>query len=642
MLKSIIFLPLIGSILIGLNFKVISNKFAQIISTTLMLISAILAIYLFYEVVFLNHSYELVLFSWLDISRIQINWVLKADSLSATMMLIVTMISFIVHLYSIEYMRDEPKIPKFMAYLSLFTFFMLALVSANNFIQLFFGWEGVGLCSYLLIGFWYHKESANNASMKAFIVNRIGDFSFIIAICIIAMVFNSLNFAEVFLNLSHHDSQIIEFLGFKVRALDLICILLFIGCMGKSAQLGLHTWLADAMEGPTPVSALIHAATMVTAGVFLVVRCSPIFEYSLLAKEIMIIIGSVTCLFAATIAMTQNDIKKIIAYSTCSQLGYMFFACGVSAYNGAIFHLMTHAFFKALLFLGAGSVIHATNGQQELNKLGGLKSKLPFTHLIMWIGSLALIGIYPFAGYFSKDFILEAAYAEGNNFGYFAFLMGLLAAFCTAFYSGRLIIKTFYGPTKLTNEQLAEVHEAPILMKIPLLLLAIGAILMGFVGQQLWLMIDQIDSFWHGSIMVKTNNNILSKIEEVSFIIKLTPVIVGISGILTAYFAYLIYPVTTKLIKNRLPKIYSLFSNSYYFDQLYETVLVKQIIKLSNFLINYFEPSLIRLGPTNVTKVTNQLGLIINQLQSGYLLHYALFILGTLAMIISWYILTIV
>ncbi|MFZ9470461.1 MAG: NADH-quinone oxidoreductase subunit L, partial [Rickettsiales bacterium] len=469
--KLIIFLPLIGFLVSGLSSRIFANhdsnhhtkadKFAQYFTTFLMFASAISAGILFYE---FNQNRQIsteIIFPFIHSGNFVANWEIHVDALSVVMFVVVTFVSSLVHLYSIGYMHEDKSIARFMSYLSLFTFFMLALVSSANFVQLFFGWEGVGVASYLLIGFWFKKDSANRASMKAFIANRVGDLGLILAIALIYLNFGSLNYNDVFYNICNHSGDRFYMLGTEFLTIDTICILLFIGAMGKSAQIGLHVWLADAMEGPTPVSALIHAATMVTAGVFLVARCSPLFELSPIALDLVVIVGATTAIFSASIALTQNDIKRIIAYSTCSQLGYMFFACGVSAYSGAIFHLATHAFFKALLFLSAGSVIHAMHHEQDIQKMGGLWKKIPFTYAMMWIGSLALAGFPPFAGYYSKDVILETAYIAHSPLGNFAYAVGIITAFLTTFYSWRLIFLTFHGKTRADNHTYSHAHESP-------------------------------------------------------------------------------------------------------------------------------------------------------------------------------------
>src|SRR5271154_1329854 len=456
-----IFLPLLGAFIAGFFGRWIGDRGAQLVTCLALVIAAVLGSVLFVNVALHGHGRTIDMFTWIDTGDLQIEWALRYDTLSAVMVAMVTLVSAMVHIYSVGYMAHDKSIPRFMAYLSLFTFFMLMLVTADNFVQLFFGWEGVGLCSYLLVGFWYDRPSANAAAIKAFIVNRIGDFGFALGIFTVYLIFGSLQFDTVFAAAPDVAHNTIPFLGFDVDAITIACILLFIGAMGKSAQLGLHTWLPDAMEGPTPVSALIHAATMVTAGVFMLARLSPLFEYSPVALGIVVVVGGTTAIFAASIGMAQNDIKRVIAYSTCSQLGYMFFAAGVSAYGAAMFHLITHAFFKALLFLGAGSVIHAVSGEQDMRKMGGLRSLIPATYVLMWIGSLSLAGIWPFAGYYSKDTILEAAWAAGGFIGNYAYCLGILTAFLTAFYSWRLLFMTFHGKPRASREIMNHVHESP-------------------------------------------------------------------------------------------------------------------------------------------------------------------------------------
>ena len=637
MILGIVFLPLIAAIICGLFCHKISHKASQFITSISMLLVAILAYISFYQVSILNAPYDIHLLQWIDIESFSVNWSLKVDSLTAVMLIVVTTVSCLVHFYSIGYMHDDPHVPRFMAYLSLFTFFMLMLVTSNNLVQLFLGWEGVGLCSYLLIGFWFKKPSANKAAMKAFIVNRVADFAFALGIFTIFTIFNTVEFASIFEQAQYHKDATIKIFNHEYHSLTIGCLLLFVGCMGKSAQIGLHTWLADAMEGPTPVSALIHAATMVTAGVFLVARCSPIFEYAPLVLEIITIVGATTCLFAATIALTQNDIKKIIAYSTCSQLGYMFFACGVSAYNAGIFHLMTHAFFKALLFLGAGSVIHAMSGEQDINKMGGIYKKIPFTYLMMWIGSLALAGIYPFAGYFSKDLILEAAYGAGTTSGKFAFWCGIGAAFCTAFYSWRLLLKTFHGKTKANFEVMDHVHESPLVMTIPLAVLAIGALIAGFVGEK-WLEMSEL-TFWHKSIYIDISHKSLENAHNVAGWVKLLPSLAGIIGVALAYLFYLLYPRLPQVIANLIKPLYLLSYNKYYFDQIYNKILVKPLFCLSKLLWQKIDVNLIdNLGPNGLAALSNKMAIITNRLQSGFIYHYSLVMLVSLVGFISWYI----
>jgi NADH-quinone oxidoreductase subunit L len=481
----VVFSPLLGAIIAGFLGRLIGDRGAQLATCGLMGVSAIASLFVFQSVVVQGNGFTRELFTWIDSGTFELSWALKVDSLTAVMFSTVSVVSCMIHIYSIGYMAHDKSIPRFMAYLSLFTFFMLMLVSADNFVQMFFGWEGVGLVSYLLIGFWYDRPSACAAAIKAFLVNRVGDIGFALGIMGAFVLFGAVGFDQVFAAVPSFAEAEFSFIGIQGHALTTICILLFIGAMGKSAQLGLHTWLPDAMEGPTPVSALIHAATMVTAGVFMVCRLSPMFEYAPIALQIVTYVGAFTAFFAATVGLCQNDIKRVIAYSTCSQLGYMFFAAGVSAYGAAIFHLGTHAFFKALLFLGAGSVIHAMSDEQDMRKMGGLWKRIPQTYALMWIGSLALAGIgipgtfLGFSGFFSKDIIIEAAYGAHSGPGLLAFWAGVAAAFMTAFYSWRLIIMTFHGSPRMDQHTWDHVHESPRVMLWPLFVLAAGAIFGG-------------------------------------------------------------------------------------------------------------------------------------------------------------------
>ena len=493
---SIIGLPLIASIISGFFGKFIGDRNSEIITSLLVSISAIFSFIILYEVIQNQYEDNIIIATWINSGSLNVDWSMKIDPLSSVMLVVVTSVSALVHIYSIGYMSHDPHKPRFMAYLSLFTFAMLMLVTSDNFIQLFFGWEGVGLCSYFLIGFWFKKETANSAAIKAFIVNRVGDFGFALGIFLIFYLFGTVNYSEVFDQIPTITDKNLIFLGFEINAIDLICLLLFIGAMGKSAQIFLHTWLPDAMEGPTPVSALIHAATMVTAGVFLVVRCSPIYEYSELALNIITIVGMSTAFFAATVALVQTDIKKIIAYSTCSQLGYMFIATGVGAYNVAMFHLFTHAFFKALLFLGSGSVIHAFKDEQNINNMGGVWKKLPYTYALMVIGTLALTGFPFLSGFYSKDAIIEFAYLRGNTVGYYAAGFGIFTAFLTSIYSWRLLFKTFHGEYNNKNIKIEETHESPLVMLIPLIFLSIGAIFAGVTFKELFIGNNELNNFW--------------------------------------------------------------------------------------------------------------------------------------------------
>ena len=532
---SIIALPLIASIISGFFGKLIGDRSSEIITSLLVSISAIFSVLVLYEVVVNQYQENIIIATWISSGSLEVNWSMKIDSLSAVMLVVVTSVSALVHIYSIGYMSHDPHKPRFMAYLSLFTFAMLMLVTADNFIQLFFGWEGVGLCSYFLIGFWFKKESANKAAIKAFVVNRVGDFGFALGIFLIFYLFGTVNYTEVFAEIPNITDKNLVFLGITFNTVDLICLLLFIGAMGKSAQILLHTWLPDAMEGPTPVSALIHAATMVTAGVFLVVRCSPIYEYSDLALNIITIVGMSTAFFAATVALVQNDIKKIIAYSTCSQLGYMFFATGVGAYNVAMFHLFTHAFFKALLFLGSGSVIHAFKDEQNINNMGGVWKKLPYTYSLMIIGTLALTGFPFLSGFYSKDAIIEFAYLRGNTTGYYAAGIGIFTAFLTSIYSWRLIFKTFHGEYNNKEIKIDETHESPIVMLIPLVLLSIGAIFAGFLFKELFIGYEGLNNFWRDSIFFLKP---LSTDHPPLWFLLLTPTLVIVS-IPLAYYLFL-------------------------------------------------------------------------------------------------------
>jgi NADH-quinone oxidoreductase subunit L len=640
MIMYILFLPLTAAIFTGLLCKKVSNSFAQIFNSSLLVISALLSLFVFYDIVVVGKILQVDLFNWIDFGNFTIKWSIYADSLTAIMLVVVTIISSIVHIYSIGYMHDDPNVPKFMAYLSLFTFFMLMLVTSNNLVQLFFGWEGVGLCSYLLIGFWYQKQSACDAAVKAFVVNRVGDVFFAIGIFSIFFMFDSVAFDQIFANVAVYKDHYMSVMGMRFHTLDFVCILLFIGCMGKSAQIGLHTWLPDAMEGPTPVSALIHAATMVTAGVFLVARCSPLFEYAPFALDMVTVVGAVTCVFAATIALVQNDIKKIVAYSTCSQLGYMFFACGVSAYPAAIFHLFTHAFFKALLFLGAGSVIHALSGEQDITKMGGLWKKIPFTYAMMWVGSLALCGIWPFAGYYSKDAIIEAAYLSGSGVGEYAFSMGVFAACCTAFYSIRLLILVFHGTSKVPAKLSKHIHEPSLTMIVPLALLSLGAVFSGVIGDKIFYILSPGLEFWHNSITILAQPNILEKIHHLPISIKITPLVAGVGGMILAYIFYITHPNLPKIIAARFSWLYVVVYNKYYVDELYDVLIVHNLKRCANYFANTTEVKVIDgFGPNGFASVVNRMSGYFSKLQTGYLYHYALVMLLGFVIFLTWYML---
>jgi NADH-quinone oxidoreductase subunit L len=607
MSELIVFLPLFSGLFCGIFSKFLSHKTASIIAIVSLCTSAILAVKLLVHV-YTNHLVlHNVLDTWITFEGINIHWAIFVDELTAVMFTVVTVVSAIVHIYSYGYMHDDKNLPRFMSYLSLFTFFMLALVASDNFVQLFFGWEGVGLCSYLLIGFWYHKDSASSAAVKAFIVNRVGDLAFILGILTIIYFVGSTDFDKVFNHAQFLSTQKVFIANVEIGVLELICMLLFIGCMGKSAQIGLHVWLPDAMEGPTPVSALIHAATMVTAGVFLVGRCSSLFVLAPLTSQIILWIGAITCLFAATTAIAQTDIKKIIAYSTCSQLGYMFMACGSLAYSAGIFHLVTHAFFKAMLFLAAGLVIHSVH-EQDVTKMGGLYKKMPITYLFFWLGSLAIIGIYPFSGYYSKDLILESVFLSGNQIPFF---IGLCAAFFTALYSIKILILVFHGKETTAS---THAHEGPAIMTIPLMILAIGSI---FAGSQL------IEYFT------------IDTMHEISDIIKYSPLMVGIFGMLVGVILYKfrLADAFTFLFSS----VHSILKNKYFFDEIYERLFVRTtyfIAKCSRlFDIHIIDG----FGPSASTETVSFFARITSALQTGYLFTYAFYMLLGVVGIMSWW-----
>ena len=644
LLKLTVFLPLFGFLFSGFFSRVapksFSDKFAQVFSSALLVISAICAVIIFLDVDKNKTNEVVTLISWISSGSFSANWSLKLDALTAIMLVVVTVVSSLVHIYSTGYMHEDKSIARFMSYLSLFTFFMLVLVTADNFLQLFVGWEGVGVASYLLIGFWFKKQSANNAAIKAFVANRVGDFGLIIAIALIYITFGTVEYAPVFAEVGNHLNDKFALFGTEFRSIDAICILLFIGAMGKSAQIGLHVWLADAMEGPTPVSALIHAATMVTAGVFLVARCSPLFEFSETALLMVTIVGATTALFAATIALTQNDIKKIIAYSTCSQLGYMFFACGVSAYSAAIFHLATHAFFKALLFLGAGSVIHAMHHEQNIQKMGGIWKKIPFTYVMMWIGSLALAGFPPFAGFYSKDVILEAAFMSHSPLGKFAYAMGITAAFLTAFYSWRLLFLTFHGKTRADHHTFDHAHESPLSMLIPLFVLAVGSILAGVFGAKIFHMVSAEGNFFEGAIfMGEGKAELFEEIHHAPLLVKLSPMIVGVVAIALAYILYLVKTEWPQRLANRFKTLYKLSLNKWYFDEIYEAALVNPTKKLGDYLWKIIDMKVVDGVPNGAAAFCKMMAGRISKIQTGYIYNYSLWMVF-LVVVISFFLIS--
>ena len=632
MATSIIFLPLLGFLFCFLLGKQFNYRVYQISTTSILFLCTLFSWIIFIQ--FINNKETEIIFilNWITSGNFIVDWSIRLDTLTAVMFIVVTTVSACVHLYSIGYMEEDPSKIRFMGYLSLFTFFMLVLVSSNNLLQMFFGWEGVGLASYLLIGFWHHKDSANKAAIKAFVVNRVGDFGYAIGIAGIFYIFGTISFDSIFSQVDQFSDHQIQFLSFSFPTLDFLCFLLFIGAMGKSAQLGLHTWLPDAMEGPTPVSALIHAATMVTAGVFLVARMSPLYEFATFTNLFITFIGAATAIFAASIALTQNDIKRVIAYSTCSQLGYMFFAAGVGAYNASIFHLTTHAFFKALLFLSAGSVIHAMHHEQDMRKMGGLFKKIPFTATMMWIGSLAIIGFPYLSGYYSKESILENAFYASNGIAYFAYLVGILTALLTAFYSWRLLFLTFHGENRSNNKTYDHAHESPLVMTVPLFILAIGSIFSGIFFADYFIGYYKKE-FWDNAILLTESSHKYLPLTQ-SLISKSAVAI----GILVCVLIYSNNLNRAKNLSYNLDPLYSLSKNKWYVDELYHKVFVLTFFKLANFFWKRGDEKTIDgLGPNGVSWIISKSSSYVSLFQSGYLFHYAFAMLGGLVIILTWF-----
>ena len=630
---AVIFLPLFGAIA-GYLSKYFGDTASQLFTTLSVCLSAVLSIAIFYNGITLGSYGNYLIYEWITSGDFQVSWSINIDPLSSIMLVVVTLVSALVHIYSIGYMNHDPSKPRFMSYLSLFTFFMLALVVSDNFLQLFFGWEGVGLSSYLLIGFWYKKDSANKAAIKAFIVNRVGDFGFAIGIFLIFLFFGTLNYNEVFQLVPSFSEKTINFIGFDTNLVTLICLFLFVGAMGKSAQFFLHTWLPDAMEGPTPVSALIHAATMVTAGVFLVVRCSPIFEYSQFALNFVAIIGMITAFFAATVAIVQNDIKKIIAYATCSQLGYMFFAAGVGAYHVAIFHLFTHAFFKALLFLGSGSVIHSMHDEQDIRNMGNLWRKLPFTWISMIVGTLALTGFPLLSGYYSKDAIIEFAYLSHTNTGYFAAAVGIITALLTAIYSWRLIFKTFHG--RFNNQKISksDIHESGLSITLPLFILILGSIFSGFLLKD-FLIGHHYTDFWGGSILLLKE---FVHEEVPAWLLYLTPSLVTAS-IPQSYYLFVKNVKILDKIKSKNQTLYEFLLNKWYFDEIYEFIFTKPIKAIGLFFWRSGDIKTIdRFGPDGLSKLVKIISNKATKLQSGYIFDYAFVMLLGFSLLLTFFI----
>ena len=631
---AIIFLPLIGSIL-GYLGKSITKLFSEIFTSLLVSISAILSIIVFWNGIQKNNYENYQIIEWISSGDFVANWSINIDPLSSVMLVVVTFVSALVHIYSIGYMSHDPHKPRFMSYLSLFTFSMLVLVVSDNFLQLFFGWEGVGLCSYLLIGFWYKKETANNAAIKAFIVNRIGDFGLAVGIFFIFFYFGSINFEEVFQAAPQFAEKKLLFFGFELNLITLICLFLFIGAMGKSAQFLLHTWLPDAMEGPTPVSALIHAATMVTAGVFLVVKCSPLFEYSQVALNVVTIVGMITAIFAASVALVQNDIKKIVAYSTCSQLGYMFFAAGIGAYHVAIFHLFTHAFFKALLFLGSGSVIHAFKDEQDIRNMGGIRKKLPFTYILMLIGTLALTGFPFLSGFYSKDAIIEFAYLRNSSLGNYAVLIGVFTAFLTSIYSWRLFFKTFHGSYNNKKIPINETHESPIIMLIPLFFLGMGALFAGFLFKEIFIG-HHSNGFWQTSIFFLNEINH----EHIPLWLLLITPVLGIISIPLVFYYYIYNTKFLEEFKNTSLPLYIFLLNKWYIDELYDLVFVNPLKKIGSFFWKKGDVGTIdRFGPDGISKLIKIISNKAGRLQTGFIYDYAFVMLLGLSILLTYLIL---
>ncbi|WP_354190255.1 NADH-quinone oxidoreductase subunit L [Bartonella silvatica] len=647
MYYTIVFLPLLGFLIASIGGKTIGDRTNELVTCSFMVIVAILSWVAFFNIA-LGHSpvVDVFVLNWVNVGGLTFDWALHIDTLTAVMLIVVNSVSALVHIYSIGYMHHDPSRSRFFSYLSLFTFMMLMLVTSNNLIQMFFGWEGVGLASYLLIGFWFQRDSANKAAMKAFVVNRVGDFGFLLGIFSVFVLFQSVDFSSIFAKAADKSFvQNMTFLGWQFdgqTAVTLACLLLFVGAMGKSAQFLLHTWLPDAMEGPTPVSALIHAATMVTAGVFMVARMSPIFELSSTTLTVVIIVGATTAFFAATVGLVQNDIKRVIAYSTCSQLGYMFVALGVGAYGAAVFHLFTHAFFKALLFLGAGSVIHAVSDEQDMRKMGGLRKHIKVTYWMMMIGTIALTGVgipgtlFGTAGFFSKDAIIESAFASHNIASGYAFYLLVFAALLTSFYSWRLIFMTFHGKPRATVDVMHHVHESPPVMLIPLCILSVGAILAGVVFQP-YFFGDLYNVFWKGTLFTNSHNHILHESHHVFNWVKWSPFIAMVLGFILAYLFYISFPSIPKKMARAMPRVYNFLYQKWYFDQLYHFLFVRSVFKVSFFLWKVGDGKIIDgLGPNGISARVMDITNRVIRMQTGYLYHYAFAMLIGIALLITW------
>lgn len=632
----VIFIPLLSTIVTGFFGNLLTKEGTTRIASGFILLTCIISYFIFYEVCFCDCPCYITLSPWIIAGSFKLYWDFIFDSLTATMLVVVLTISTVVHIYSISYMSHDPHINRFMSYLSLFTFFMIVLVTANNYIQMFVGWEGVGLCSYLLINFWYTRIQANKAAIKAMLVNRVGDINIIFAIVTIFYVFKSVDYSTVFALAYNFVNSTINIFNYDISVLNLICIFIFIGAVGKSAQVGLHVWLPDAMEGPTPVSALIHAATMVTAGVFVICRSSFIFEYAPTALTIVTIVGAITAFYSASIGLVQNDLKKVIAYSTCSQLGYMVFACGISGYNVSMYHLANHAFFKALLFLSAGSVIHSMHDEQDMRKMGGLLKILPFTYAMFLIGSFALLGVPFLSGYYSKDLILELSFATYSISGHFAYILGTLAAFFTAFYSVRLLILTFITKTNAYKQVINKAHDAPLLLGLPLFILSIFSIFVGYFTKDMAVGLGS--TFWGNALNITFENNNLIEAEFLPFVIKILPIVSATLGLILACY---IYTYLTKylnnLINNNLFRnIYLFLNKKWFLDKLYSEVIYQKILFISyNPLYAIFDKGIYNiLGPRVLNDILEKLSKNTAEIQTGFFYHYALIFLVSLTLLI--------
>ncbi len=638
---AIVFLPLLGALIAGLFGRVIGERPSEIITTGLLMASAAMSWVVFSQVA-IGHEVPgtVRLLPWITSGELNAAWALKVDTLTSVMLVVVTTVSALVHLYSIGYMHEDDSRQRFFAYLSLFTFAMLMLVTSSNLLQMFFGWEGVGLASYLLIGFWYKKPEANAAAIKAFVVNRVGDFGFALGIFGVYYIFRTIDLDAIFAAAAGQQGKTFQFLGYDVDVLTTLCLLLFMGAMGKSAQFLLHTWLPDAMEGPTPVSALIHAATMVTAGVFMVARLSPLFEYAPLALQVVTLVGAVTAFFAATVGLVQNDIKRVIAYSTCSQLGYMFVACGVGAYGAGIFHLFTHAFFKALLFLGAGSVIHAMHHEQDMRNMGGLRHKIPTTFILMTIGTLALTGVgIPhvggFAGFHSKDAIVEAAYAAHTPHDY-AFWLLVVAALMTSFYSWRLVFMTFFGETRADHHTYDHAHESPNVMLVPLYVLSLGAILAGLLFSAYFIG-HEYKEFWGAALFELPGKDILHHMHEVPDWVGLAPTMAMITGFIVAWLYYIQLPWLPAATARLLKPLYLFLLNKWYFDELYDLVFVRPAFAIGRLLWKGGDGAIIDGTINGTAAAAGWTAGRVMKLQTGYVYHYAFAMLIGVALLLTWF-----